>query len=157
MNCHPPTSAKVTEFSLDCPSRTLYLETKTPDGKIKIFEVDLTPLFTGCDGEDLFPLVDTRLANPTVTPENQNGEVRVDFEIINSITQEVLGHEFFYIPVTNSGTNDHINLLNIGINTHDIIDVHLADVTSNPHNVTYGNIGGTQPAPVPHDHDAGTF
>lgn len=48
---------------------------------------------------------------------------------------------------------DHTNLTSIGVNTHAQIDTHIASVT-NPHNTTYQNIGGTQPAPIAHTHDA---
>ena len=47
--------------------------------------------------------------------------------------------------------HDHTtDLTNVGVNTHMTIDEHLADITGNPHNVTYDNIGGTQPAPAAH-------
>lgn len=101
MHCLPPTSAKVSEFTLHCESKTLYLETKTPDGKYKTYEVDLTPLFTGCDGESI--LIDTRLANPTVS-EQSNGDILVSFDIINVVTGDVIGVETFTMPPV---TSDH--------------------------------------------------
>ena len=34
---------------------------------------------------------------------------------------------------------------------------HANTKTGNPHDVTYGQLGGSQPAPLGHDHDGGTF
>lgn len=98
MSCIPPKHSEVIEFTLHCETKTLYLQTRTGDGKIKEFRVDLTPLFTNCDGEDIFPMIDTRLGDPRVSEPN-DGKVRVTFDIINVATGDVLGTEFFYVPV----------------------------------------------------------
>ena len=44
---------------------------------------------------------------------------------------------------------DHENIQNIGVNTHAEIDAHIADTTSNPHMVTYVEVGA---APLVHTH-----
>jgi len=97
VSCVVTKHSEVIEFTLHCETKTLYLQTRTAHGKIKIFPVDLTPVFTGCDGEDLFPLVDTRLADPVVSEPN-DGRVRVTFNVVNVATGDVLGTEFFYLP-----------------------------------------------------------
>lgn len=54
-----------------------------------------------------------------------------------------------YVP---AHQHDHnTDLTNVGTNTHVQIDNHIANV-SNPHNVTYEQLGGTQPPPVAHVH-----
>lgn len=55
--------------------------------------------------------------------------------------------------------HDHTtDLTNVGTHTHDAIDNHIDDVTSNPHNVTFAQTN--PPAEFPpagHDHDGGVF
>ena len=56
-----------------------------------------------------------------------------------------------WVPTTSSGTGvtDHFALTNIGVNTHVQIDDHIADTTTNPHNVTAAQVGlGTAAADI---------
>ncbi len=45
-----------------------------------------------------------------------------------------------FVRYTSVGVTDHTDLTSIGINTHDQIDAHIADVTTNPHNVTFAQL-----------------
>lgn len=95
--CSPQLSARVLDFSLHCKTQTLYLLTRTPDGKIYEFDVDLTPLFTGCDGQSL--LIDTRFDNPTIYT-NGNDEEVLKFDIINVATGDITGTQEVILPAT---------------------------------------------------------
>jgi hypothetical protein len=43
------------------------------------------------------------------------------------------------------------------ITTQAAIDEHVNTKSGNPHDVTYAQLGGTQPAPLGHDHDGGIY
>lgn len=161
--CSPQLSARILDFSLHCKTQTLYLQARTPDGKIYEFAVDLTPLFTGCDGQSL--LIDTRFDNPTVYTNGDDQEV-LRFDVINVATGDILSTQEVILPATGlpiggttgqklvkvSGTDYDVEWVDDtggGVTDHGLLTGLADDDHPQYHNDTRGDL---RYAPIVHTH-----
>lgn len=140
-----------------------------PTGDLMMFMVDSPPVDNTTWGK---MLVTFAAGNDALNPAAGDSMKAEWFPSEGEPTVPAHRHDH-NVDLDNAGSNTHAaidNHLASTANPHAVtaaqagaepananIQAHIADVTTNPHAVTYEQLGGTQPAPLAHNHDAGTF